>query len=239
MITFVFVMFAFAVIANFISSSVLIGLCCAGALVCYIYDQFFQAFADSPLQWLHILDLKRAFGPITSVQILVLVPFVFASIANEILVKDLFVRQTAWYGIVYIVFMFLAKLAAGGVLLSFDPMTMLWTWVSKTTPKGHRGERETELRDDEAFSLPPGVEDRRAAAPSDPMGSASNVPQFYASTVPNHMHAPVPTTLSWSTASAHLELSLVARGDIRFLIINYPIRPDHRRYRRFCLVRGI
>jgi hypothetical protein len=63
---------------------------------------------------------ERAFAPIVPIRDYILIPFFFASIGAAIPVKDLFEGQAAWRGIVYTVLMFLGKLAAGGWVLVAD-----------------------------------------------------------------------------------------------------------------------
>jgi Kef-type K+ transport system membrane component KefB len=98
---FIMTVLAFATVASYIGSLILIGCFCAGAMMNHFYGGFMAANSqidhdDSRLRALSEASPEAAFSPIHPIQEFVLVPFFFASIGAAIPVKEVFEGQTVW-----------------------------------------------------------------------------------------------------------------------------------------------
>lgn len=127
--------------------------------------------------------------------------------------KDLFTRQTVWRGIIFSVLMFLCKMAAGAVLPLADLLSQLWGRALITAKRGLS-------RSDQAAKVNSSrTESSGERSPEPAMVHASSAASIEETNVEMLVEArPSPSASLWSALL--LGLSLVARGEIGFLIIN-------------------
>lgn len=209
----------FVTIAHYIGSSPLVGAFCAGASMQRIYEAVIESEQLRLSAHDDTAGPSRGRQPLTtispscvtqywsSVQSRLLLPFFFASIGFAIPLTRLFRGMIVWKGFVYAGIMAVAKAAAGSWLLFFD-------WVerrsdAKAAAQAQQRGRGAGEQDDEGSRLP----DTSSGLPTMP---PPLTPLAIEDSAP-----PVAPSLKSSTWSASLLLgvSLVARGEIGFLIL--------------------
>ncbi|EIN12653.1 hypothetical protein PUNSTDRAFT_60904 [Punctularia strigosozonata HHB-11173 SS5] len=218
-VAFIAVVATFATIASYIGSSILIGCFCAGATMKHLYDGLVAANAgvdrDSPLlKLLRDGSPEAAFSRVKPIQELVLGPFFFASIGSAIPVKEMFRGQTVWrasrIGIIYAGLMGVGKLCAGSWIILADTLLQkkACIWRNRSCRWSRLGRRPTINHCGRHDSRPVELGNPLPA----PMLPTPGETQLREQVLPRLIP-------SWPSAM-FLGLSLVARGEIGFLIIN-------------------
>lgn len=192
------------------------------------------------LSLLTALSPHTTIGLISPVQRYILAPFFFASVGAAIPVRSLFEGQTVWRGILFAGLMGAAKLVAGAWLLAADAVERRVDG-QKTNAHlqlrqlPHAGTRAAAVGAGQSSTSLPGPGGGGARPRSGSIASRRSLPAILGAPVPNTTVPSSPcTAITVSTANTSasppwppalfLGLTLVARGEIGFLILNVALQ---------------
>lgn len=205
------VLMVFVTIAHYIGTSPLLGVFCAGALMKYTFDAFEEAVStteDTSRIKVHSYSPQTVTAILEPLQKRFLLPLFFASIGFAIPLGSLFEGRVVWQGFVFGGLMLVAKALAGAWPALFGYIEELTAKTcalherahqTSTSAASERREREleiTELR--EIAGLESSLSERGLLSPT---------------------IATTQRKAIWWAPSLLLGLSLIARGEIGFLII--------------------